>query len=445
MRYDVQNFILTLLVSIFLSPAFTSRSAFAAEEESELKYKFSMPWYTTGSWQAPAESRVNPDNSVQLIPDRIAAIDLRPNFKANWHILDFIARPQYRGTYGAARVKGEVRDEHVDSRGKWLEVYGNMTIGDLLILSYGRQNYQWGAGESLNPSNRIFHETIDSKDLLYTVQGHDLLRANITWAKNFTTILIAETDEIEDVPVFRAEETFQRKSLMKNELNWNSGADYFGVVIGNAPIDGPWLGEYFNISLTDGLAFYADVSHQRNSQAWYPVREPSTQAPNASVVQLRQAKTDGAAVRTLGLAGFRYSFEGGSDLRFEFILNTAGWTKEENELAMNAIDSTQPLQLKDIATNGKRFYQPGLEYRGQKYGLVSLRVPDLFAFKDLNIYLRYLKSLQDFSSSNYVSFEYGFGESSTLLLSALATTGKPDQELRGLVSRSVLAGYRYDF
>lgn len=402
-----------------------------------------MPWYTTVSWQDPAESRLNPQN-LQLIPDRVAAIDLRPSIKANWEILEFVARPQYRATYSAAKVNGLVKDEHVDSKGKWLEVFGNISVSDMLILSYGRQNYQWGAAESLNPSNRIFHETIESKDLLYAIQGRDILRANITWQKNFSTIILAETDEIDDVPQFRAEDSFQRKTLIKQELNWNSGADYVGMVLGSASNDGPWVGEYFNISVTDGLAFYADASHQRQSQAWYPVLERSTQAPLSEVVQLRQSKLDDATVHTLGVAGLRYSFEGGSDLRCEFILNTAGWTKAESELAYSALDTTQPLQLKDLTANALRFYKPGLEYRGKRYGLVSLRVPDLFT-KDLNMYMRHLRSFQDSSTSNYASFEFGFGESSTLLLAGLATTGQPDQELRGLLNRSALAGYRYDF
>ena len=415
-----------------------------ASEPSTFKFKPSMPWYTTASWQAPAESRINPNNDIQLIPDRIAAIDLRPNIKANWHIFDLVVRPQYRGTYSAAKVNGLVKNERVDSKGKWLEVFGNINVSDMLILSYGRQNYQWGAAESLNPSNRIFHETIESKDLLYAIQGHDLVRANITWQKNFSTIILAETDQIDDVPKFRAEEAFQRKTLIKQELNWNSGADYIGMVLGSASGDGPWVGEYFNISLFDGLAFYADAAHQRQSQAWYPILESSSQAPQVKVVQLRQTKLDDQMMQTLGVVGLRYSFEGGSDLRGEFILNTAGWTKGEDELAVNAIDSNQLLQLKDLTANAERFYKPGLEYRGKRYALVSLRVPDLFT-KDLTMYLRHLRSLQDFSTSNYASFEYGFGESSTLLLTGLATTGKPDQELRGLVSRSVLTGYRYDF
>lgn len=436
---------LALLFAIYL--ASFSGATFAADESaaepSPLKFKTSMPWYTTGSWQDPAESRLNPDN-MQLIPDRVAAVDLRPSVKANWYNLELVARPQFRSTYSAARVKGILKDEHVESKGKWLEVFGNISVSDMLILNYGRQNYQWGAAESLNPSNRLFHETIESKDLLYAIQGRDILRANITWQKNFSTIILAETDPVDDVPQFRAEESFQRKSLIKQELNWNSGADYVGVVLGSASHDGPWVGEYFNISLLDGLAFYADAAHQRQSQAWYPVVEKSTQMPGAEVVQLRQTKLNSAAVHTLGVAGLRYSFEGGSDLRCELIVNTAGWTKDENELAFYALDPSQPLQLKDLTVNAQRFYKPGLEYRGKRYGLVSLRVPDLFT-KDLNMYVRHLRSFQDTSTSNYASFEYGFGESSTVLLTGLATTGKPDQELRGLLSRSVLTGYRYDF
>ncbi len=430
--------------NILISVGFFSLSSVVIAD-NEVKIKPSMRWYTTGSWQAPAESRLNPDNTILAIPDRIGAIDLRPSIKADSGAFQLIARPQLRTAVSAAKIGEKHKTEHPKSTALWLEAYGNWNASDQVLVSYGRQNYQWGAAESVNPSNRIFHETIESKDLLYTIQGRNIARVNITWFKNFSTVLMSETEQVKEVPVYQAEELFQSKSLMKHEFSWNSGADYIGIVYGAAETDGPWLGEYVNTNLFWGLSVYADASHQRQAKAWYPVTETSTQSPKATVVQLRQSKIDNDHVQTLAVGGLRYSFENGSDLRMEYILNTAGWSKDENELAMNSIDSNRPLQLADIKTNALRFYKPGLEYRGQRYGLISLRVPDLFTIKDLTLYLRHLRSLQDASSSNYTSIEYSIGDTSTLILSGLGTTGEPDQELRGFVSRSVLAGVRQDF
>jgi hypothetical protein len=232
---------------------------------------------------------------------------------------------------------------------------------------------------------------------------------------------------------------------MKHELSWNDGADYFGVVFGSPEKGDSWIGEYFNIVVFDGLSFYADAAHQKNSEAWYPVLEKSPLAPTQDVVQLRQSKLAGDKVYTLAVAGARYSFEGGSDLRFEYIANDAGWTKEENERSVLALNLRSPLQVADYTQNLQRILKPGLEYRGRSFALISMRVPDAFEFKDLALYGRMLRSLADGSSTIYGSLEYGFWSASTLLVSAYASQGKPESDLRGLASSAVTAGIRQDF
>jgi hypothetical protein len=307
------------------------------------------------------------------------------------------------------------------------------------------QNYQWGAAESINPSNRIFHENVDSKGILYTVEGRNISRVNLSWTKKINSVLMSETEKAKDTTEFRSEETFQTKALMKHEVNWNSGADYLGFVYGAGETGGAWLGEYFNLTVADGLTLYGDAAHQKNSDAWYPVKQRSAQTPTQETIQLTQAKVSSGKTYTLAVLGTRYSFEGGSDLRFEFIANSAGWTKEENELAMAALNTSSPLQVAFFRANLGRILRPGLEYRGQKYALLSLRVPDAFNTKDLTIYARMMRSLTDFSASFYSSLEYGFWSSSTFILSAYMTQGAVESDLRGVVASSMAAGLRQDF
>jgi hypothetical protein len=306
-------------------------------------------------------------------------------------------------------------------------------------VSFGLQNYQWGAAESLNPSNRIFHENIDGKGLLYTVEGRNLGRVNISWTKRINTVLMSETEKAKDTSLFRAEETFQTKALM------NNGADYIGVVYGAPETGDSWFGEYFNLSLFDGLSFYVDAAHQKNSEAWYPVLEASAQAPNQQVVQLRQSKIGDGKFYTLAVAGLRYSFEGGSDLRFEYIANDAGWSKEESQRAVLALNLKSPLQVADYSKNLQRILKPGLEYRGKSFALLSWRIPDVFDVKDFVVYVRTLRSVIDGSATYYGSTEYSFGSASTLIFSAYSTQGSTDSDLRGVASSVITAGLRQDF
>ncbi len=374
-----------------------------------------------------------------------AAMDLRPNLKLDGGAFQIVARPQLKIKAARQKMNDVEESEHPHSSATWLEAYGVYTASDKVQVSYGAQNYQWGAAETLNPSNRIFHENLDSKGLVPTSQGRNIARVNISWTKNLTSVLMSETESNQNIAEFRADESFQTRALMKHELNWNSGADYFGVVYGAPETGSPWAGEYFNVSLFDGLAFYADAAHQKNSEAWYPVIELSTVAAGQKVINMRQSKLHDGKIYNLVVGGLRYSFEGGSDLRLEYLENSAGWSIDDNINAKGALDSKKFLQLPDYKTNLRRILRPGLEYRGRRYGLVSLRVPDAMRVKDLTVYGRVMRSLVDGSSVAYGSLEFGFWSASTLLLSCYTTHGAPESDLRGLVASHVTAGLRQDF
>jgi hypothetical protein len=411
-----------------------------------LSLRSSMSWYTLGTFQEPVEnSPLNPDNSVLGIQKYIGAMDFRPDLRLESNDFKMVARPQLKTSVSRTKVRGLEPAEHAKSVAVWNEVYGQLTASEMVLVSYGLQNYQWGAAELLNPSNQIFHETIDSKGILSPITGRNVARVNLTWTKNLSTVLMSETEQAKNAAEFRAEETFQTKALMKNEVNWNSGAEFFGVVFGAPEKGSPWLGEYFNFSLSEGLAIYGDASQHRQSSVWHPVTESSAQVPTQKVVQLRQSKLHDNATYTTGVIGLRYSFVSGSDLRLEYLGNGEGWTKSENESAMLALDTTNALQMSDYKTNLSRVLKPGLEYRGQRYAMISLRIPDAIYLKDLVLYGRAMRSLSDFGSRYYGTVEYGFGQASTLILAVLVGDGPEHSDLRGVVSTSITAGLREDF
>jgi hypothetical protein len=437
MKYVTSYLALAGLVLILPKPSYG--------DDNTLKFRGGLAWYTYATAQQPeTNSPLNPDNKILGLETKSATLDFRPNLRLDSGQFQLIGRPQFKTTASRHKVATEEPVEHPSSTSTWLEAYGVMNASDRVIISYGLQNYQWGAAESLNPSNRIFHENLDSKGLLAPSRGRHIARVNLTWTKFFTTVLMSETSENEDLAPFRAEETFQSRALMKHEVNWNSGSDYLGLVYGAPELGSPWIGEYFNITLLDGLALYGDASQQRNSEAWYPVIE-SSGVPGQQIIRMKQSRAHDGKVYQLAVGGLRYSFEGGSDLRFEYLANSAGWNIDDNVNAKAALDTKSQIQLPDYKTNLRRVARPGLEYRGQRYGMVSLRVPDALTFKDLTLYGRYMRSLQDYSTSVYGSVEYGFGSASTLLISGVGTRGAPESDLRGVIASSYSAGLRQDF
>jgi hypothetical protein len=406
----------------------------------------SLSVYTLGTVVEPVkDSSLNPKNKILRIPSAQASVDFRPNLKIDSGEVQLVARPQIEVSVAKAKVDGVESSEHPSSLGKWNEAYGQYTASERLLISYGVQSFQWGSAELLNPSNTIFHESADSKGILSPVVGRNIARINLTWLKNLSTILMTETEATKGASEFRAEEIFETRSLLKNEISWSDGSEFIGVVFGAAETGSPSVGEYFNIELFDGLSFYGDATHRKQSQAWYPVVEKSATDPNKNVVQLRQSRLHDQVTYSTAIGGLRYSFEGGSDLRLEYLAQNSGWTKEQNKNAMLALDTRNPLQLADYEHNLKRSLKPGLEYRGQRYAMVSLRWAEVASIKDFTIYGRALRSLSDFSSKYYETAEYGFGSSSTLILQCLTAIGAEDTDLRGVVATSVTAGLRQDF
>ena len=428
-----------------------SSNALAAGQP--LSVRSSLSFYTFGTYTEPVkDSSLNPKNKILEIPSSQVSMDLRPNLKVDGGDVQLVARPQIELTVSKTKVDGVDASEHPSSSGKWNEAYGQYTASESLLISFGVQSFQWGSAELLNPSNTIFHESAESKGIVSPVVGRNIARINLTWLKNLSTIFMTETEAAKGTPVFRAEEIFETRSLVKNEVSWHDGSDFIGVVFGAAATGSPSVGEYFNIGIFDGLSLYADASHRKQSATWYPVVEKSATIPTKKVVQLRQSRLHDQVTYTTAVGGLRYSFEGGSDLRLEYLTQNSGWTKEENKNAMLALDTTNSLQLADYETNLKRSLKPGLEFRGQKYAMVSLRWTEVGGIKDFTIYGRALQSLSDFSSKFYATAEYGFGSSSTLILQGLSTSSASDTtsstsdtDLKGVVASSLTAGLRRDF
>ncbi len=398
----------------------------------------------------------NPDNQILQIPQDRLVSELRPSFKLVSSSLQIVARP--RLTFAAERTALDVAPSSPDetttrqpfkgtSNVIWSEAFAQWTMSEHATLAFGRQNFQWGAAESLNPSNRIVHETVQAKGALYEVTGRNIARLNLSVGKSWSTVLMGEFEENEDVAPFRKDEEFESKGLVKNEISWNDGADYFGVVIGGRERHRGWFGEYVNVTVpfVDGLAIYADARHERASEAYYPREElVPTPAGPAPLVRLEQTKTDKERTYTLAVYGLKYDFEGGNSFRGEYILNDAGYSEDEARMAWRLFDLEKaPQQAPDFVENVQRSIAPGLELPGKRYAYASALVPDFFGVDDLIIVLRSLFSLSDKSTNSYGSLEYSLKGAGTLILAGSGTTGEENDELKGFVSPTVTVGYKH--
>lgn len=408
----------------------------ASGAESLTTWDFSSALWVAGSHRELAESGANPQNQILKLPDREGIVEFRPDLRVTRSSLVFTARPRFIGTATKADVLGVSQKTETEQELDWIDAYLSWSVADAWAVHYGIHNFQWGPAEAVSPSNRIFRDPVTVKDTLYTTAGRHLLRVNYTPSETWSQVFMAELSDNGE-PEFEAEEDYARKALLKNEFSWAGGANYAGLVVGWREELGAWLGEYLNLELTDGLYFYFDASHQRGALAWYP-----TQSSLGAIV-LNQAERESERIYSFVATGFRYAFENGSELRVEGIFQEQGYSSEQVAAGWTAATSLVPAQLVLRGLNLKRLQSNGLEFPGQQYALVSLRIPDYLQVSEWMVYLRSLYSLQDESFLAYLSSEKSVGTSGTVFGSLSSAQGDEDSELRGFVHGSVLIGYRH--
>jgi len=416
-----------------------------------LTYRGSVSWWNSYQHSRAFEnSAVNPKNlSLGLADDRYSS-ELRPNLKFVSSSLQIILRPRLRYAYSLIR-KGDnptyAEQTKVDTFVS--EAFFQWTVSDSLAFALGAQSYQWGAAEVLSPSNRIFHETAQDRTNLFEVRGRYIARANYSFGKSFSVVVMSEVlqnkDNV-DIRTYSAQEDWYPTVLIKPEFNWNNGADYVGLVVGNKEKNRPWVGQYFSYAIPffEGLTIYADSSHERGSNAWYPQVTPLGPT-QPSVITFARAKKDEEAIRSLAISGLRYDFEDGSILRSEYIHNDAAYTKDERNLALASFQSVVPQQLALRSDNTQRFLAPGIELPGRRLLYLSAYIPNPFELKDLIFFARGLRSMSDQSGTYYGSIDYTLGDSGTISYAYSLSTGPIDGEAKGFSSPLHIIAYRHDW
>lgn len=420
--------------------------AFADEE---VTFRGNMTWITAYVHLVPdTDAKLNPDNSLFLIPENNLVFEIRPNIKLSTNTFQIVARPKVVTEVRRTKVGDEYGEATGTSKSTINEAFFNWNASSEVTFAYGRQSYQWGAAESMNPSNRIFHETSQSKNILYEVVGKDIARINFTFGRSFSAVFMTEFQENEDEELFQYDQEFKSTGLIKTEFSWDNGTNYLGIVAGGKEDSRGWIGEYLSqeVPFIEGLFIYGDASHQRGSGVWYPVSAlVETPTGPQNVVELQQSQIDDDHVYTTAVGGLRFDFENGSIVRAEYITNDAGYTKEERETFFAAQGTQNQAQVTLAPLNQAKFLRSGLELPGQKYAYASVHIPDFLTINDLTFFMRGLRSVVDGSANGYLSFDYLVGKAGTISVSGSGDQGKQDTELRSTVKNSYGLAYKHNW
>lgn len=419
-----------ILILIFLSCL--ARTSFAAE--ASLLNSF----WLTGSQESVRETTANSNNAVLKLPDNQGRFDWRPELKIDESRTKIVIRPEWYVTNQKVTANG-VTSYSTDYKWQWLDAYMAFQLSDRLAATYGLQNYQWGPAEATSPSNPIFRETAQDRDLLYSTVGRHLLRFNLTPTQQWSFVAMAELSE-SGAPPNVVDEKFEPTALLKSEYSWGGGARYVGLVVGGKRNGEMFFGEYANFEVFEDFTLYFDVSHESGSHAWYPVKNASTGLISMSQDRLRSGQT-----MTFSVAGARYNFQRGTDVRAELVWQEAGYNNDQMGYRWQMMSSQNPNQLAILATQANRLARNGLEFAGQQYALLSVREPNFFSVKDWSIYLRGLSSLRDKSAALYLASESALGQHGTLYASVGAGVGADDSELRSFANWNALAGVKFSW
>ncbi|MCB0361158.1 MAG: hypothetical protein KDD35_00460, partial [Bdellovibrionales bacterium] len=224
-------------------------------------------WFTSISQSRVSYSDLNSQNILE-IPHQYLKSQIREDLRIQFPLFSFTLRPRFSFEH-SRRLEGYLLEDDHTSKTKldWSEVFAQWDISDSLFVVYGIQNFQWGPAESFSASNGIFKETVQQKTLNYDLRGKHILRINQSWTPQINTVLLLELSDYGQDEKFLADIPFRQKFLQKTEVTWNRGADYFGGIIGGDERLPPYIGEYLNISLSEGLSFYLDARHQKGSQS----------------------------------------------------------------------------------------------------------------------------------------------------------------------------------
>lgn len=331
------------------------------------------------------------------------------------------------------RYTGVAADREKYSKGRidLTDAYLESQWGDVVSTTMGLQVYQWGPSELLNPSNPFYHFKSQQKSAFFKEKGVVLLRMNHIGSAMSSSWLIEPLDNNERS--WQVGKEFGSKAVGRFEwASQDDSSQYLGVVIGALEGgDQLFLGQYFNLSLREGWALYADA-HEIDGASRYNVHKD----PTTGFDELYLEQDARGQFQVLGDVGIRY--EGDVDFRFEWIHNSAGFSKDDFGRARIGTQTLSPF----LATNISRFLASGRELLTKNYQYLSLR-KNLTGSVDQVLSLRVVRAENDSTLVSGWAYERSLADAWTLLVEVSLWSGDPDGELTSGQKWKLLSGCKW--
>jgi len=368
-------------------------------------------------YQDVETSPLNPGNILGLARSE-AQMQLRPDFNLKWKKFEFDLKPRFQTSHtnvsytgpvaetlredfpliyraGVRILAGESRDHGFLNEGTV-----RFLAGERLVLSYGRENLQWGPSALLSPSNP-FNANNGRINPNLELPGLDYARAVWVASPALTASVIVNTGKGRLDPGQR----YRKASALK--VDYTTDGAFFSVIASKGDNERARLGGFAGWNVSDALTLRAEASVAGGA------------ADNPLVTRRRDRQL---------LLGGSYTLEAGPTLSAEVFWNNAGCTN-------------LPIQLCILGRGA--LLDPVRPLLRRRYAM--LQFVDTSIAGKLNIYARVTRNLDDQSSQLVLNLEYELGQHWQLYVIPTWYHGKRESEFGSLLNRSLFAGASYTF
>jgi len=393
---------------------------------------------TFGMYQDLAKSTQNPDNNFLDLARYRYDLELRPDFRLNWRILDLGVKPRVNLRWQQWKEGNRDGDEDWDEDWYLNEWIVRVRVGENLFVSYGRENLQWGPSYLISPSNPFFRDN-GRRNPIQEVPGMDFGR--IVWLPDewWTLSFIANTGKGRQENLFG---DFEKTYALK--FDYTGQESYASLIVSHRSGDRDRLGGFAGWTATDALLLYAEGAVSKGTNALYPEK-----TDNPLGATMEAVADESSSIEGIALIGGSYTLAVGPTLTVEYVHNSPGYSDEEAgdyyELRRNAADNlSSPGTIGELASlTLSQTLDPGLSLQRRNYAMFQYIQTDI---RDvLDITCRWTQNIDDGSGQLISIVQYYWGDHIQLFSVGTINSGGSDTDFGSILDYQWMLGLEYTF
>lgn len=351
-----------------------------------------------GILQDPINSTLNPDNAL-AVHRYETQLTFRPDFNLNFRQLELGIKPRFEADWSHVQNGVQGGTDLTTATAYINEWIARYRVTDQLLVSYGRENLQWGPSQLLSPSNP-FNQNNGKNNPAIEQPGMDYGRVVVIPNASFTGSFIANTGEGRLNDSGDASGPFHKAYAGK--FDYTGEKTYASLIVSKRDTT-PWrIGYFGGWNISDALLLYSEGSAALSTN-------PALPHPDYDL-----------------LAGATYTLLNGAMITGEYFHHNAGCTQNDIAQCVSplALDPTNPYPRRDY---------------------LLLQYVDTKLVRNVSLTVRLIQDLNDHSTQFLSDVEYDVGQNWLIYFVPSVTFGPSRSEFGSLVRYSLFAGVSFTF